>query len=590
MTRSGHPVTLDDLPLRADLRGKAPYGAPQLAVPVRLNTNENPHPPTRALVDDVVRSVREAAIDLHRYPDRDAVALRADLAGYLTAQTGIQLGVENIWAANGSNEILQQLLQAFGGPGRSAIGFVPSYSMHPIISDGTHTEWIEASRANDFGLDVDVAVAAVVDRKPDVVFIASPNNPSGQSVSLPDLCKLLDVAPGIAIVDEAYGEFSSQPSAVSLVEEYPSKLVVTRTMSKAFAFAGGRLGYLIATPAVIDAMLLVRLPYHLSSVTQAAARAALRHSDDTLSSVAALIAERERVTTSLNDMGFRVIPSDANFVLFGEFADAPAAWRRYLEAGILIRDVGIPGYLRATTGLAEENDAFLRASARIATDLVPRHPQSCRSAMTTTQTAKASRRARIERRTRESDIVIELDLDGTGQVAVDTGVPFYDHMLTALGSHASFDLTVRATGDVEIEAHHTIEDTAIALGTALGQALGDKRGIRRFGDAFIPMDETLAHAAVDLSGRPYCVHTGEPDHLQHTTIAGSSVPYHTVINRHVFESLAANARIALHVRVLYGRDPHHITEAQYKAVARALRQAVEPDPRVSGVPSTKGAL
>lgn len=360
MTRSGHPVTLDDLPLRADLRGKAPYGAPQLAVPVRLNTNENPHPPTRALVDDVVRSVREAAIDLHRYPDRDAVALRADLAGYLTAQTGIQLGVENIWAANGSNEILQQLLQAFGGPGRSAIGFVPSYSMHPIISDGTHTEWIEASRANDFGLDVDVAVAAVVDRKPDVVFIASPNNPSGQSVSLPDLCKLLDVAPGIAIVDEAYGEFSSQPSAVSLVEEYPSKLVVTRTMSKAFAFAGGRLGYLIATPAVIDAMLLVRLPYHLSSVTQAAARAALRHSDDTLSSVAALIAERERVTTSLNDMGFRVIPSDANFVLFGEFADAPAAWRRYLEAGILIRDVGIPGYLRATTGLAEENDAFLQ--------------------------------------------------------------------------------------------------------------------------------------------------------------------------------------------------------------------------------------
>lgn len=589
MTRSGHPVTLDDLPLRADLRGKAPYGAPQLAVPVRLNTNENPHPPTRALVDDVVRSVREAAIDLHRYPDRDAVALRADLAGYLTAQTGIQLGVENIWAANGSNEILQQLLQAFGGPGRSAIGFVPSYSMHPIISDGTHTEWIEASRANDFGLDVDVAVAAVVDRKPDVVFIASPNNPSGQSVSLPDLCKLLDVAPGIAIVDEAYGEFSSQPSAVSLVEEYPSKLVVTRTMSKAFAFAGGRLGYLIATPAVIDAMLLVRLPYHLSSVTQAAARAALRHSDDTLSSVAALIAERERVTTSLNDMGFRVIPSDANFVLFGEFADAPAAWRRYLEAGILIRDVGIPGYLRATTGLAEENDAFLRASARIARP-GPRHPQSCRSAMTTTQTAKASRRARIERRTRESDIVIELDLDGTGQVAVDTGVPFYDHMLTALGSHASFDLTVRATGDVEIEAHHTIEDTAIALGTALGQALGDKRGIRRFGDAFIPMDETLAHAAVDLSGRPYCVHTGEPDHLQHTTIAGSSVPYHTVINRHVFESLAANARIALHVRVLYGRDPHHITEAQYKAVARALRQAVEPDPRVSGVPSTKGAL
>lgn len=201
-----------------------------------------------------------------------------------------------------------------------------------------------------------------------------------------------------------------------------------------------------------------------------------------------------------------------------------------------------------------------------------------------------SRRARITRTTRESDIVVELDLDGTGVVDIDTGVPFYDHMLTALGSHASFDLTVRAEGDIEIEAHHTVEDTAIVLGQALGQALGDKKGIRRFGDAFIPMDETLAHAAVDVSGRPYCVHTGEPDHLLHTTIAGTQAPYHTVINRHVFETLASNARIALHVRVLYGRDPHHITEAQYKAVARALRQAVEPDPRVTGVPSTKGAL
>jgi histidinol-phosphate aminotransferase len=367
--------TLDDLPLRDDLRGKSPYGAPQLAVPVRLNTNENPHPPTKALVDDVVRSVREAAVDLHRYPDRDAVALRRDLAAYLTAQTGTQLGVENVWAANGSNEILQQLLQAFGGPGRTAIGFVPSYSMHPIISDSTHTEWIETVRADDFSLDVDAAVAAVTDRQPDVVFIASPNNPSGQSVSLPDLRRLLDVVPGILIVDEAYGEFSSRSSAVALVAEYPTRLVVTRTMSKAFAFAGGRLGYLIATPAVIEAMLLVRLPYHLSSVTQAAARAALRHADDTLGSVAALIAERERVTTALSGMGFRVIPSDANFVLFGQFADAPSAWQRYLDAGILIRDVGIPGYLRATTGLADENDAFLRASAQIAaTELAPATP------------------------------------------------------------------------------------------------------------------------------------------------------------------------------------------------------------------------
>jgi histidinol-phosphate aminotransferase len=298
----------------------------------------------------------------------------------VTAQTGVSLATENLWAANGSNEILQQLLQAFGGPGRSAIGFVPSYSMHPIISDGTQTDWLEAARADDFGLEVDVAVAAIAGRHPDVVFLASPNNPSGQSGSLDELRQVLDAATGIVIVDEAYGEFSSQPSAVHLLADYPAKLIVTRTMSKAFAFAGGRLGYLIADPAVIDALLLVRLPYHLSCLTQAAARAALRHADDTLGSVALLIAERNRVTNALADMSFRVIPSDANFVLFGEFADAPASWQRYLDEGVLIRDVGIPGFLRATTGLAEENDALLDVSARLADTELVSAPQTLRGA------------------------------------------------------------------------------------------------------------------------------------------------------------------------------------------------------------------
>ncbi len=362
----GLQVTLDDLPLRDDLRGKSPYGAPQLDVPVRLNTNENPHPPTQALIDDVSASVRAIAAELHRYPDRDAVALRTEIAAYLSSRTGSTVGVDNVWAANGSNEILQQLLQAFGGPGRSAIGFVPSYSMHPIISDGTQTEWLVASRADEFSLDSGVATRAIKKHNPDVVFVTSPNNPSGQSVSLEELRVLLDaMTDGIMIVDEAYGEFSAQPSAIDLIADYPTRLVVTRTMSKAFAFAGGRLGYLIAAPAVIDAMLLVRLPYHLSSLTQAAARAALRHAGDTLGSVATLIAERSRVSEALTAMGFRVIPSDANFVLFGQFVDALATWQRYLEEGVLIRDVGIPGYLRTTIGLAHENDALLAASARI---------------------------------------------------------------------------------------------------------------------------------------------------------------------------------------------------------------------------------
>ena len=371
MSPFGDRLRLEDLPLRDSLRGKSAYGAPQIDVPVRLNTNENPHPPSRALVDDVTASVRDAAAGLHRYPDRDAVELRRELADYLTTVTGVAVDTENVWAANGSNEILQQLLQAFGGPGRSALGFVPSYSMHPIIAQGTQTRWIEARRAADFGLDVDAAVAAITESRPDVVFVTSPNNPTGQSVSLGDLRRLLDaMTGGVLIVDEAYGEFSSEPSAIALIGEYPSRLIISRTMSKAFAFAGGRLGYLIAAPAVIEAMLLVRLPYHLSALTQAAARAALRHADETLASVAALVAERERVSAALDAMGFRVIPSDANFVLFGSpkwtgAADAPAAWQHYLDEGVLIRDVAIPGRLRVTIGLPHENDAFLDASKRI---------------------------------------------------------------------------------------------------------------------------------------------------------------------------------------------------------------------------------
>ena len=363
----GAQITVDDLPLRDNLRGKSAYGAPQLKVPVVLNTNENPHPPSPELIADVAESVGAAAAELHRYPDRDAVALRSDLAAYLSAATGTHLGVENVWAANGSNEILQQLLQAFGGPGRAALGFVPSYSMHPIISDGTDTTWLEAKRSADFSLDIDYAVGEISARRPDIVFVTSPNNPTGASISNDGLRAIVDAAPGIVIVDEAYAEFSEQRSAVELIDEFPTKVVVSRTMSKAFAFAGGRLGYLAASPAIVDALQLVRLPYHLSVLTQAAARAALRHADETLGGVAKIIAERKRVVAELEKAGFDIVDSDANFVLFGRFADAPASWQRYLDNGVLIRDVGIPAHLRVTIGLADENDAFLDVSRKLAT-------------------------------------------------------------------------------------------------------------------------------------------------------------------------------------------------------------------------------
>ncbi|WP_433263632.1 histidinol-phosphate transaminase [Actinosynnema sp. CS-041913] len=361
----GDRVELADLPLREDLRGRTPYGAPQLDVPVRLNTNENPYPPTPALVADVTREVAAVAGGLHRYPDRDAVALRRDLAAYLSSSTGVSLTERNLWAANGSNEVLQQILQAFGGPGRTALGFEPSYSMHPIIAAGTRTEWTPTPRRADFSLDTGKAAEIIASRRPDVVFVTSPNNPTGQSIPTEDLRGLIEAAPGMVVVDEAYAEFSSRESAVSLLASYPEKLIVSRTMSKAFAFAGGRLGYLAAAPAVVDALLLVRLPYHLSALTQAAARASLRHAAETLGSVALLAAERDRVMDALAGLGFDVVPSDANFVLFGWFEDAHATWRSYLERGVLIRDVGIAGHLRVTVGTPEENDAFLVASKEV---------------------------------------------------------------------------------------------------------------------------------------------------------------------------------------------------------------------------------
>lgn len=369
MTDSPRPgVGLGALPLRENLRGQSAYGAPQLEVPVQLNTNENPHPPSAELVADIAGAVAAAAEDLNRYPDRDAVALRTDLASYLTRQTGVDLDVDMVWAANGSNEILQQLLQAFGGPGRSAMGFVPSYSMHPILAAGTDTEWIPVDRGSDLSIDIAAAVAAIEEHRPDVVFVTTPNNPTGHVVDLDELRRLLDMAPGIVVVDEAYAEFSPSPSACTLLADYPTKLVVSRTMSKAFAFAGGRLGYFAADPSFVEAVLLVRLPYHLSMIAQAAARAALRHADETLASVALLAEERKRVTAGLEEQGFEVLPSEANFVLYGPFVDATRAWRRYLDAGVLIRDVGIPGRLRATIGLEHENDRLLQVSAELAVE------------------------------------------------------------------------------------------------------------------------------------------------------------------------------------------------------------------------------
>ncbi len=352
------PMTPADLPIRDDLRGHEPYGAPQLDVPVRLNTNENPYPPSPRLVEALGRAVAEIAGDLNRYPDRDAVELRKDLADYL----GHGVTARQVWAANGSNEIIQQILQAFGGPGRTALGFEPSYSMHPIITRVSGTAWIDAHRDAGFGLDPARAVAAIEEHRPDVVFLTSPNNPTGTALPLEVIEAVLAAAPGMVVVDEAYAEFrrAGTPSALSLLPGHP-RLIVTRTMSKAFAMAGARVGYLAADPAVIDALLLVRLPYHLSAVTQAVARTAIAFQDELLGAVEALRAERDAIVGWLRGEGFEVADSDANFVLFGRFPDRHAVWRRVLDRGVLIREVGPPEWLRVSVGTPEEMAAFRAA-------------------------------------------------------------------------------------------------------------------------------------------------------------------------------------------------------------------------------------
>ncbi len=363
-------MSLNDLPLREELRGKEAYGAPQLTVANQLNTNENPYPPSQELVDDLEADVRRLGASLNRYPDRDATALREDLARYVSGRTGVEVSRENVWAANGSNEVLQQLLLAFGGPGRSVMGFVPSYSMHPILSDGTQTAFIPVDRDENFDIDIADAVAQIERDQPDVVFITTPNNPTGGVTPLEDIATILRAAPGIVIVDEAYAEFSDEPSAVTLLGEFPNSLVVSRTMSKAFDFAGGRLGYFVADPAFIEAVMLVRLPYHLSTLSQAAARVALKHSEETLATVAKLVRSREEVMRELSAAGYRVIPSHSNFVFFGGVADSAQAWQEFLDRDVLIRNVGIDGWLRATIGLEHENQAFLEAARQLAPTLL----------------------------------------------------------------------------------------------------------------------------------------------------------------------------------------------------------------------------
>ena len=357
-------------PLREELHGIEPYGAPQLDVPVQLNVNENPYAPSDKVVADIAESVAAAASTLNRYPDREFTELRIALADYLNTDGGQGVTPDQVWAANGSNEVMLQLLQAFGGPGRSALSFAPTYSMYPEYARDAMTEWVVGHRETDFSLDLEAARAKVEEQRPSVVLLPSPNNPTGTALPPEAVTTLCEAAgDGIVVVDEAYGEFRREgtPSALELLPQHRN-LVVSRTMSKAFALAGARLGYFAAAKEICDAVRVVRLPYHLSAVTQATALTALRHADELLGRVDDLRAERDETVRWLRAQGLTVADSDANFALFGTFADRHAVWQGLLDRGVLIRETGPDGWLRVSIGTTEEMQAFTSALTEVMED------------------------------------------------------------------------------------------------------------------------------------------------------------------------------------------------------------------------------
>jgi histidinol-phosphate aminotransferase len=371
--RTGPGTTLADLPLREDLRDEHPYGAPQLHVPVVLNVNENPYPVAPAVVADIADAVARAAVGLNRYPDREFLDLRADLAGFLRTESGAE-----VWAANGSNEVMLHVLQAFGGPGRRALSFAPTYSMYPEYARDTQTTWVAGQRTDAFTVDVEHARAMVREHRPSVVLLASPNNPTGTALPLSTVEAVLDECSrlsqgAVVVVDEAYGEFRREgtPSALELLPRY-GNLAVSRTMSKAFSLAGARVGYLATSTAFVDALRIVRLPYHLSAVTQATARAALKHSAELLSTVHELRTRRDDTVQWLRGNGFEVADSDANFVLFGRFTDRHAVWQGLLDRGVLIRETGPAGWLRVSIGTADEMQQFRTALMSVPQEVVSR--------------------------------------------------------------------------------------------------------------------------------------------------------------------------------------------------------------------------
>ena len=559
---------------RDDVALMAGYHSPQLDVRVRLNTNESPVPPPEAWRRDYARAVEQ--IDWHRYPDRSAHDLRAAI-GKLHG-----VGPEQVFAANGSNEVLQTLLLTYGGPGRTAAMWEPTYALHAHISRLTGTSVAAGRRAADFSTDLDEVRRVVEADQPSVLFLCSPNNPTGMVDDEATVRAVLELAAAhdaLLVVDEAYGQFAPW-SALGLVDD-GVPLVVTRTFSKTWSMAAARLGYLVGPAEVVSQLERVVLPYHLDAAKQLAGTLALDHVDEMQARVAHLVEERGRLVVGLADLPVQQWPSGANFVLFRPLGasgrgDGAGVWRQLVDRSILVRDCLGPAPPR---GVPAGHRRHARRERRL-----PRRPPGDPDMSPTDAIFPAPRAGAVARTTNETDIAIELLVDGSGRASSATGLPFFDHMLAQLGRHGGFDLDVRATGDLEIDAHHTVEDVGIALGEVLRTALGDKAGVRRFASNRVPLDEALIDVALDLSGRPYLHYEVE---FPGEKILGDP-PFDPQLVEEFWRAFVTSSAITLHITSVRGRNTHHLIEATFKAVARSLRDAVRIEG--TGVPSTKGTL
>jgi len=548
--RLARPEILELKPFDIAVPANAEFGADA----IKLDANENPYPP---LSDGPLEAT------INRYPEPQPQRLRASMA----ALYGV--APETLVITRGADDAIDMLVRAFCRPGVDAIAICsPTFTAYEHFARLQGARLVEIPLDRDFDLNSENFVAAIAsDANVKLAFICSPNNPTGNEVSPALVLKVAHALPEvIVVVDEAYLDFSSTPSLVAEGAQRPN-IVVLKTLSKAFGLAGARVGCAIGNRELISIAARALPPYPLPSPSVEAALAALNPARRVVHQerIARIKAERDRLAALLKSSPIvKSVRNGGGNFLFLEVEDAEALAAKLRSLGIRVRfrPGAAPGGLRLTIGTEAENEAALAAFGVF--DMTQR-----------------VRRAELVRDTRETRIAVAVNLDAASPRQVQTGVPFYDHMLDQVATHGGFSLVLRCDGDLEIDAHHSIEDCAIALGMALSKALGQRRGIGRFGFA-LPMDEAEAQVLIDLSGRPFSRFEGsfEASHIG---------AYPTEMTEHVFRSLADSMRSAIHVRV-EGENDHHKTEACFKAFGRALRQAIRTESDGGAMPSTKGVL